>query len=368
MDGDLRLKFPGLNKEKTAAGTIRWRVRVEGDRTRKITLRISPDHKDFQSHYDAARRGETIKTPELAIDHPGTMGFLLQSYLTHLEAMVEANAASPLTLKERRSLTKFLLKQASEQPKSKGALYHTLPATIPAEELEALKDRMAATPGKARNVWKLLVAAYDFGKKRNLCKVNPARAVDRPVYKSAGGAVPWSVADLEAFKKCHPKGSQAHLALTLFMFTACRIGDAILLGRDNEQRREGLTWLSWQPAKRGSRPVEIPMLEPLQAALRARPVVGPRYLLTQRGTPFKSPESLRNKMQKWCGEAGLENRSSHGIRKAAGHLLALNGATQYEIMSVHGHANASTSQVYTDAVERSRLGQMAAAKLAGMDW
>lgn len=48
--------------------------------------------------------------------------------------------------------------------------------------------------------------------------------------------------------------------------------------------------------------------------------------------------------------------------------MALNGATQYEIMSVHGHSNAETSQVYTDGVERARLGTMAASKLAGMDW
>ena len=73
-------------------------------------------------------------------------------------------------------------------------------------------------------------------------------------------------------------------------------------------------------------------------------------------------------MQRWCKEAEIEGKSSHGIRKAAGHLMALMGATQYEIMSVHGHAQASTSQVYTDGVERRALAQQAAAKLGGMDW
>lgn len=296
------------------------------------------------------------------------MGWLFAAYLANLETQVGLGAASPLTLKERKSLTGYLMGQKSEQSRSEGRAYHSLPMVIPAAELEALKDRMAGTPGKARNVWKLLIAAYDFGMSRNHCPLNPARAVKRPAYKSAGGAIPWSVEDLMAFKKAHPKGTDAHLALTLFMFTACRISDAVILGRDHETRRHGQLWLSWQPVKRGSRRVELPVLPPLQAALNNRKIIGPTYILTGHGKPYASPEGLRNKMQAWCETAGIKGRSSHGIRKAAGHLLALNGATQYEIMAVHGHANASTSQVYTDSVERARLGEMASTKLAGMDW
>lgn len=102
--------------------------------------------------------------------------------------------------------------------------------------------------------------------------------------------------------------------------------------------------------------------------MRAQTAIGPAYLLTEHGKPFASPEALRNRFKKWCRSADLEDLSSHEIRKAAGHLMALKGATQYEIMSVHGHANAATSQVYTESVERMKLGEMAASKLAGMDW
>lgn len=364
----MHLEYPGLCREALPSGTIRWRVRPKGERGRKILLHIAPDHKDFHRHYEAARRGQSIDPASTISAERGTMGWLFQAYLVHLEDQVSKNAASPLTLKERKSLTAYVLAQKSEQAHSKGKVYATLPVTIPESELEAFKDRMSGTPGKARNVWKLLVAAYEFGKKRSYCKTNPARAVDRPVYKSAGGAKPWTVEDLEAFKKVHPKGSAAHLALTIFMFTACRISDAVLLGRAHEERRDGQLWLEWQPKKKGSRFVQIPVLPPLQAALQARTVVGARFLLTAHGKPYSSPEGLRNNLSKWCAAAGISGKSSHGIRKAAGHLLALNGATQYEIMAVHGHANASTSQVYTDAVERAKLGQMAATKLAAMDW
>ncbi|MBN8189495.1 tyrosine-type recombinase/integrase [Salipiger thiooxidans] len=367
--GDVRLRYPGLVPRRRAGKIVGWRVRVEGDVNRKITLAVGPDHTDFHLHYRAARMGERLDAPQDMSGEHGTMGWLMAAYLKHLEQQVNDGLASPLTLKERKSLGAYVLDQESEQRKSAGRKYAGLPVTIPAAELEAFKDRMAAKPGKARNVWKLLTAAYDFGMKRNMCSVNPARAVSKPIYRSQGGATPWTVKDLERFREHHEPGSMAHLALSLFMFTACRIGDAYWLGRGQEMHRQGATWLEWQPGKKGSRPVSIPMMAPLERAIRSQVVVGDTYLLTSHGKPFASPEALRNKMKEWVRAAGLPpDRSSHGIRKAAGHLLALHGATQYEIMAVHGHANASTSQVYTETVERMKLGEMAVQKLAGMDW
>jgi integrase len=160
----------------------------------------------------------------------------------------------------------------------------------------------------------------------------------------------------------------AHLCLTLFMFTACRISDAIKLGRTHEFERAGIKGLGWQPTKKGSAFVEIPMLPPLFTATRVMTVQGPTYLLTEYGTPFKSPEGLRNRFRKWCDEAGLNHLSSHGIRKATGNLLAQEGASQYQIMSIHGHTQAKTSEVYTKGVERWRLAADAMSSLSSMDW
>lgn len=365
--GDMRLKYPGLLREKHGSG-FRWRVRVKGNTGQRITLPCGPDDPDFHDYYTRARRGERIQRAKAATVTPGTMGWILQAYLDHLGRMVRAGQASPLTLKQRRGQIAFILDQQSEQPRTAGERYEGLPMTIPAAELLAFRDRMADTPGKARNVWKTLVAAYDHAVERGHIGQNPARAVPRPAYKSRGGATPWTLDDLNQYREAHPPGTMAHLALTLFMFTACRIGDAVVLGRQHEERHGGEMWLAWQPGKKGSRFVRIPVLPPLERSIQAQTVVGPTFLLTAQGKPFASPEALRNRFKKWCAQAGLADRSSHGIRKAAGHLLALHGATQYEIMSVHGHANAATSQVYTESVERMKLGSMAVSKLAGMEW
>lgn len=152
------------------------------------------------------------------------------------------------------------------------------------------------------------------------------------------------------------------------MFTACRIGDAVQLGRGHEHDRDGITTLRWQPAKKGSAPVEIPILPPLYKATRASKVQGATYLLNSKGKPFSSPDTLGQMFKRWCLAADLPKRSSHGIRKAAGHLLAQEGCTQYQIMCIHGHTQAQTSEVYTKGVERWRLAKEAMDSLANMEW
>jgi site-specific recombinase XerC len=367
MGGDMRLDFPGLTK-RVRGKAVAWRVRVEGNPNRKITLPVGPDHREFADHYRAARAGERLAPPDQITAAEGTMGWIVQAYLSHLAREVAAGTKSPLTLKERRNLAAFVLAQQSEQRNTRGKEYRGLPMTIPAAELLAFQDRMLGLPGKARNVWMFMRAAYDHAVKRNLCNSNPFKMVDRPAYKSAGGATAWTLDDLAQFRERHPQGTMAHLWLSLHMFTACRIGDACILGRGHELRESGALWLSWQPSKKGSRPVKIPVAAPLERAIRAQKLIGPTYLLTAHGKPFASPEALRNRVQKWCAEAGLVGLSSHGIRKAAGELLALAGATQYEIMALHAHANATTSQIYTKGAEAARLGQMAVQKLEALEW
>jgi integrase len=238
---------------------------------------------------------------------------------------------------------------------------------IPQEELVAFRDAYAATSGAADNTIKAVRSMYAWAVERKLTKVNPATGIGR-IHVGQGGATPWSVDDLRKYRERHPPGTDAHLALTLFMFTAARIGDVIVLGRGHEAVRDGITWLSWQPGKRGSRPVSIPMLPPLYAATRASTVVGKTYLLTAHGRPWASAEGFRNRFKDWCDQAGLGHLSAHGIRKAAGNLLAEAGATQHQIMVIHGHSQAKTSEVYTRDVARTRLARDAMALLAGLEW
>lgn len=365
----MKLNLPGLWKSKLPSGNVRWRCRVEGNKRKHITLTVTPDHPDFMEIYRAARAGVKLDPrsapADRAIRH--SVAWLTHTYLAHLQDMVQAGQASPLTYKQRANYLALLRGHVSTSGNSQGQEFADLHMLIPTHELIAWRDSYAATSGKADNMVKAARAMYQWAMSRGIVDQNPATGIGK-IHKSQGGAVPWTVADLTRYREKHPPGSQAHLAITLFMFTACRIADAVVLGRANEVRKGGDMWLDWQPGKRGSAPVSIPIAAPLERAIRAQAVIGPRYLLNSHGQPWASPDSFRNRFADWCEEAGLKNRSAHGIRKAAAHLLAQSGASQFEIMTIHGHTQAKTSEIYTRAVDRQRMAQAALQRMSSIDW
>lgn len=355
----MKLDLPGLLKERLPSGTFRYRVRVEGNKARRIRLTVTPDHPDFMEHYRAARRGVALEPTVAPEDRVvrNSVAWLTYKHEAALERQVNAGLASSLTLKKRRQVMKILREEYGEYD-----------MRMPQIKIIELRDKMIDTPAWADSVVAGIRSMYRWAVDDvQICQINPAIGIGT-IDRGKGGAVAWTVADLKKYRQKHPPGTTAHLALTLFMFTACRIGDAIELGRGNEFTRDGIRGIGWQPRKRGSAPVAIPMLPPLYKATRATTVQGPTYLLNYKGEPFATPDSLGQMFRRWCREAGLNGRSSHGIRKAAGHLLAQEGCSQYQIMSIHGHTQAKTSEIYTKGVERWRMAADAMKRLEGMEW
>lgn len=360
------IDLPGLLREPLPSGNVRLRVRVAGEKKRRITLTVSFDSPHFLEAYHAARAG-VIYTPPISPIEKTVVHSCEWLWLTFLDYMRGQEAAGEIkaaTLKQRQSLiARFLAHEVD------GAAIGEYDAAVPTEIIIEFLDTLITKPGARKNTLGALRAMYLWADDRKIVRPNPTAGISSS-YRSAGGATPWSVGDLKQFRETHPQGSAAHLALTLFMFSACRVGDAIWIGRRNESQESNMRWLGWQPRKKNSTYVEIPILPPLLRAIDAQQVkhVSGTYLLNSHGKPFASSDSFRNKFKKWCIEAGLPDRSPHGIRKAAGHLLALEGATQHQIMAVHGHSQAATSEVYTRDVERRRLAADAVAKLSGMEW
>lgn len=363
----MRVNFPGYVPETLRSGGTRHRVRVQGKRAQRITLPIGPDHPQFQEAYLAARAGETftLATPEPT--KPGSLGWLVAQYLDHLAALVASDSASPLTLLQRKGLAADFLTHTSTSERSHGRAYRDLPASIPQAELIRLRDSLTSTPGKQKNMFKFLRALFKFAVDRGHVAADPAAGV-KVITRSKGGTTPWTLDDLAKYRARHPAGTMAHLALTLFMFAAPRLDDARQLGHKHITRRGGRNFLAWTPAKKGSTPVIVPILPPLQRAIDAQKIAGSTFILSTQHRPFSSRNSFGAWFKKQCVDAELPDRSAHGIRKSAGHLLALHGATQHQIMAVHGHANASTSEIYTQGVEREALALQAMDKLAGLEW
>jgi integrase len=360
---DMRINLPGYVPERRS-GQIRHRVRVEGDKKRRITIPCGPDDPEFLNHYYAARLGTPIDAPpkERAKPAPETLDSLVTGYLDWLTGQVAAGAMSQLTLTQRRNvLTRAMNFKGDDGTTRMGAYEYDLPTAA----MIHIRDKWGKTTAQADTCTKGMRAVYAWAQERGIVAHNPAAGV-KLVHKSKGGAVPWSAADVRAFTATHPIGTTAYTWMMLALWTAARRMDLAALGRSHEVRRDGVTWLEWMPNKSGSAPVSLPMAKPLIEAIRAQAVIGPTYLLTKHGTPFKNGNVLGNSVQDWTKEAGLRGRSSHGVRKALATLLSEAGASQHQIMSVLSHTKASTSEIYTKSAQRSRLAQDAMAMVEGV--
>lgn len=354
----VKVDFPGLIVEHLPSGNRRYRVRVEGKKKKRITLSITPDHDDFSDHYKKARRGEKveIEAPPSENMDQRELRWLIQAHLEHMGEEVKAGTKSAKTLKKRTGL----LNRVSEK-------YGDYERAMPAEQVIKIQDEMASTPAMADSMVEAIRVMYRWAMKRGYVDANPAIDVEK-IDQGKGGAIAWTKEDLQAYLKHHKKGTNAHVALSVLAFTGCRVGDLCHLGRHIEFLRNGVRGLDFQPGKKGSARVIMPMVAPLYEATRAPKVQGETYVLTFKGKPLSSPDSASAQFKKWCQAAGLQNRSAHGIRKGLAELLAECGCSQYEIMAILGHTEAKTSEVYTRGVERWNLSVNAMARTENMPW
>lgn len=90
----MRANFPGLLIERHPSGSLRYRVRMAGDKTRRTAIPVGPDHPDFTAHYWAARKGETFAAPPLVRATPRSLQWLVDRYMTHLGAKTAAGQDS----------------------------------------------------------------------------------------------------------------------------------------------------------------------------------------------------------------------------------------------------------------------------------
>lgn len=124
---------------------------------------------------------------------------------------------------------------------------------------------------------------------------------------SGGGAEPWLAEDVEKFLARHGPGTMARLWFCLAYDSHGRIGDMHRLGSNNEALHDGERYLEWQPSKKGSAVVSIPLGEILSTELALHDERD-TYLLTELGKPSASSDSIDsrdNRVRKWTIATGL---------------------------------------------------------------
>ncbi|KIN75675.1 site-specific recombinase XerD [Sulfitobacter mediterraneus] len=364
--------YSGLCRERTPAGTTRWRVRVEGNKTKKISLPFGPDHDDFRMHYLAGREGRKLEALPQTKVMRGTLDEMCNRFILWMDQQVIAGNLSLQTVSSRQRG----LSQACGCLSPKGLRIGSLKADLPREAFVAIRDSFGPRTGAADTCLKALRAVYkwgeDYGYPEN-SKVFQIRSNHRP----KGGAKPWSKEDREQFLRQHGAGTMARRWFLLAFDTAGRIGDTFSLGPQHLRLEEDRMFLAWQPKKRGSQPVKVPLSEELLEELATVLDDDQTFLSTDYGKPFASSGSLDNRVRKWIIQAGLydlienelgevskkANRSQHGIRKAKAQEIAEQGGTVYEVMACLSHSDPKTAAIYTKLVDRERLAKKAAERV-----
>jgi hypothetical protein len=271
----MKVNYPGLIRQVLPSGTVVYRVRPKGQHGKRIQISGIPGSEEFSRQYTLARRGvkpDPAKKPsEEAI--PQSIGWLVHTYLEYLEERVKAGNTSAKTVKKKRNLLAKLIADPDRKMQ------------VPREKLIEIQDKMAASPAQADAFIEAVAVLFDWAIDRKYLKENTARGI-KSVYRKGDGAKPWKAADVTAFFAKHKTVTTPHVAMSVLLWTGCRIEDLTILGREHECVIDGIEALRWVPLKKGSTEVFIPLLDPLKAAVRAPKVLATTYVAKRGGIPM----------------------------------------------------------------------------------
>jgi len=347
--------YPNLVRERTRHGKECYYFRPwHGPR---IRIHATPGTDEFERHYLALTsepaRAQRRKPPR---DTPteNTLRWLGTKYT----ASAEFRALEPPSQRNaKRVLESIYLEPIN--PRSPQLFGDCPLRKFDATAVGILRDRKANAgfPGAGNDRVKKVSAMYAWALLPTNAKLgvtsNPARDVGK--LKKGKGHPQWTPDDLDKFERRHPIGSKARLALALLMFTGARRSDVVRLGPPMVRVGE-LTWLPFKGRNRENAvEVCLPNIAELLAIIVATPIVGTTtWLVTQYGRPF-TKEGFGNKMADWCREAGIADKNSPGVRKAAATRMAERGASTHTLMHVFGWLDIRQAELYTRDAERKRL-------------
>jgi integrase len=330
-----RPRPPHLDRQVSRHGKTVWYVRIgKGPR---IRIRSGFGTPEFDPEYQAAIAGLPARqTPTDDRTSLCTLAWLVERYR-------ETTAWTDLSLASRRqreNIFEHVLEAAGRQPFAK----------ITTASIMAGRDRRAkTTPAQARKFLDTMRGLFRWAVNAKLLKVDPTAGVANPSAPTSEGFTPWSIEDIAAYEACWPIGTRQRVWLDVLVYTGLRRGDAVRFGR--QHIRNGVGTIK---TEKTDTVVTLPILPVLMKTLDAGPCGDLTFIAGEGGRPL-TKESFGNLFREACREAGLQNRSAHGLRKAAATRAAENGATVAQLNAIFGWKGAKMATFYTEAADRRRL-------------
>lgn len=347
MERPMEIDLPYCYPETDKRGNIRIYVRRNG---RRIRIRQVPGSPAFLAAYNAALEAlaptEAIPSDPIARAKPGSLAELAGQYFA-----ADENKNRPMT--NRRQIIEHCLSEPFQSDDPKSPPMGDVPAVqFGTKHARILRDRKSDKPGAANNRLKYLSAMFTWAVEHEKVPLNPLRDVKRVDYASDGFHT-WTRDELTQFEKRHPIGTKARLAMALLLFTGCRRGDVVQLGK---QHVKG-SWLHYVPAKTRYRRVRLskkPILPALADIIARSPTGDLTFLVTEYGRPF-TPAGFGGWFRERCDEAGLPQCTAHGLKKIGASMAAENGATLPQLQAMFDWDTPGQAQTYIKAASRERL-------------
>jgi integrase len=344
---DRKLRFLKIYRDRH--GRVRHYFRRAG--RPDIPLPGAPHSVEFMAAY-ARLCDETVKIGRAAGMPYGSVSAAIADY--YLDQSFTALAASTQGMR-RRILEKLRAVIGPHQLKdlSRGHLNSAFLGQLPPFE---------------RNNWiKTLRGLMKFALGRELISSDPTAGITKSA--ATGGSIhTWTEEEIAQYRRSHALGTVARLALELLLNTAQGRADVVRMGPKMVEHDRETGWpvivIGRKKTKmeKQDRPLFIPILPDLQAAIDATPT-GQSTFLVHDGGPY-TDKGLGTRFAEWREQAGLpKGRSSHGLRKAGLVRLAEAGCSEEQLRAISGHQNAAELKPYIEKANQRRLALSAMGKL-----
>jgi integrase len=283
-----RLKY--LNAFRDRHGRLRHYFRRPG--CKSVALPGLPGSTEFMEAYRAALEGETAPRTEIGASRtePATVSAFVLAYLDCSPTSTShfKNLATE-TQRTRRNILENFREAHGDKRVYRTETHGRRVMLLTREHVQRIVNEKSDTPFAQRNFLNTLRALFRWAVAEGRVPDDPTLGVTRQQIKSTGYPT-WSEGDIEQYKRRHPLGTMARLAIELLLTTAARRGDVVKFG---PQHVEKGTITFEQHKKEGAEDalVIIPLHPDFCAALEAMPpskVVSltPTFLTTSFGKPF----------------------------------------------------------------------------------
>jgi integrase len=330
-------KLPYL-RPKRAKGRTYYYFDAGKDDSGATVLTKLPDIKDprFGDCYARAKAERTRKENRQGIL---TLDGLIRSF----EKSPEFHALKEAS---KRSYTRYL-KRANALMRTRSG--ESVPAKqIEREDVVALRDALADTPGAASQAVRAVSALFAWAVENSKLKDNPAARIRK--FKAAPHE-PWPDGLLESALADPQVGDP----VALLYFTGQRIDDVVAMRWDDIRGDHMLV-----NVKKKDKQIRVAILPELAERIKGMERKAVTILANSNGQPW-TQGGLRQKLQAWAKERG-HKVVPHGLRKNAVNALFEAGCTAAEVSGITDQSIGMLEH-YAKGVNKLTLGRAAVVKM-----